>query len=252
MISNRRALEQTATEQLYDRLVSSLARFCALQPSSERSQISRRTYQPGDVVIQYGSPADAAYFILSGHVKAIRPSPDGKDHVVGRIGPGQCFGELALIESQPRAATIAAEGPLEVLRVESELFLRWLREQPELRDLLKTLRQMYLLEDESTITVHRGTYQGLPSVTSLRQQPDGSCLLATQVIGKDIFTLSFSRARNSARRRASSTRRRIGRRDGSFITRRVGSPAWWPKESVPMWGPSINWLLTRHSYRRLS
>ena len=194
--SNRRALEQAATEQLYDRLVNSLASFHALHSPPDMSQISRRTYDPGEVVIQHADPADAAYFVLSGYARATRPSPEGGEQVVARIGPGQCFGELALIESQPRAATVAAEDTLEVLRVESELFLRWHREQPELRDLLKTLRQMYLLEDESTIMVHRGTYQGSPSVTSLRRQPDGSCLLATQVAGKDLFTLTFSRGKD--------------------------------------------------------
>jgi cytochrome P450/CRP-like cAMP-binding protein/bacterioferritin-associated ferredoxin len=190
--SNRRAVEQAATEQLYDRLVKSLPSFHALQATPAMPQILRRTYHPGEVVIQYGAAADAAYFVLSGYARATRPSPDGGEQAIARIGPGQCFGELALIESQPRAATVAAEGTLEVLRVESELFLRWYREQPDLRDLLKTLRQVYLLEDKSTILVHRGTYEGSPSVTSLRQQPDGSCLLATQVLGKEIFALSFS------------------------------------------------------------
>ncbi len=194
--SNRRALDRAATEQLYDRLVSSLASFHALQAPAGMSQISRRTFRPGEAVILCGGPADAAYFVLSGYARATRPSPDGSEQVIARIGPGQCFGELALIESQPRAATVAAEGALEVLRVESELFLRWHREQPQLRDLLKTLRQMYRLEGESTIMVHWGTYQGSPSVTSLRQQPDGSCLLATQVLGKDIFSLSFSRGKD--------------------------------------------------------
>jgi cytochrome P450/CRP-like cAMP-binding protein/bacterioferritin-associated ferredoxin len=194
--SNRRTVEQAATEQLYDRMVKSLASFRGLHDSADLAQLSRRTYQPGEVVIQYAAPGDAAYFILSGYALATRPSADGNPEVLARIGPGQCFGELALIESQPRAATVTAEDTLEVLRVESELFLRWHREQPELRDLLKTLRQMYLLKDESTIMVHRGTYQGSPSITSLRRQPDGSCLLATQVLGKDLFTLSFAQAEN--------------------------------------------------------
>lgn len=195
--SNLRVLEQAAAEQLYDRTVKSLASLRGLHPGPDMAQLSRRRYQPGEVVIQYGAPGDAAYFVLSGFALATRPSPDGSNEVLSRIGPGQCFGELALIESKPRSATVTADGPLEALRVESDLFLRWHREQPELRDLLKTLRQMYLLEDKSTIMVHRGTFQGSPSITSLRQQPDGSCLLATQVLGKDIFTLSFSKGKES-------------------------------------------------------
>ncbi|XP_055354466.1 cAMP-dependent protein kinase type II-alpha regulatory subunit-like isoform X2 [Paramacrobiotus metropolitanus] len=66
-----------------------------------------RKYNLGEVVMKQGDQGDGMYFVESGEVVCTR-NEDGNDQEVGRAGPGQYVGELALIAGQPRAATVTA------------------------------------------------------------------------------------------------------------------------------------------------
>ena len=71
-----------------------------------------RMYQPNEVVVHIGDPAESFFILEEGSCNAIIPNlEDGTDCVVKTYNePGQYFGELALLRDQPRAATIRA-GP---------------------------------------------------------------------------------------------------------------------------------------------
>ncbi len=77
------------------------------------------TAPPGQELITQGEEADAFYAIRSGQVDVSR---DG-DHVA-TLGPGSYFGEIALLRSSPRTATIVARTPLRAFRLDREGFDR--------------------------------------------------------------------------------------------------------------------------------
>ena len=68
-----------------------------------------RYYLENQVVIQQGD-ADAyeMFFIENGSVKVTRKEKDGTSRDLKTLGPGKCFGELALLENKPRYATVTA------------------------------------------------------------------------------------------------------------------------------------------------
>ena len=72
---------------------------------------------PGEVVVEQGQPGDAFYVIGSGQVEVIR---DGQ--VVNTQGPGDHFGEIALLMDVPRTATVIAKTPTQVFRLDREGF----------------------------------------------------------------------------------------------------------------------------------
>lgn len=90
-----------------------------------------RTYAPGDVIVREGAPASALYIITRGTVRVEKAAGD-ESHQFGTLGPGDFFGELALIEEHPRSATCIA-----VTEVECVLFVAW-----EFTALLKEYPQM--------------------------------------------------------------------------------------------------------------
>ena len=74
------------------------------------------TYSPGETIFTAGDKGDKMYVIRSGEVEIER---DGK--VVEKLGPGGIFGEMALIDGAPRAATAKAKTACESPRLPKRL-----------------------------------------------------------------------------------------------------------------------------------
>jgi CRP-like cAMP-binding protein len=81
-------------------------------------------YGAGDVVIEQGAPGDALYVILSGSARA-RGRPAAR-----KLGVGDYFGEMALLDGAPRSATVVATGELHVMRLPRRVFLSFAEHEP--------------------------------------------------------------------------------------------------------------------------
>jgi len=67
---------------------------------------SVKSYKKNTIVINQDDETDSLYVILSGRVKVFLSGEDGREVVLNHQGPGEYFGELALIDRQPRAASV--------------------------------------------------------------------------------------------------------------------------------------------------
>src|SRR3954462_3201522 len=74
-----------------------------------------RRYAKDDVIFHADESGDVFCIIREGKVKITMISPEGKEIILTMMGPGEFFGEMALIEDQPRSATVVALEPLEVV-----------------------------------------------------------------------------------------------------------------------------------------
>ena len=101
-----------------------------------------RRYRPGSQVVRAGGRGDAFYIILDGAAEVATPS--------GHIHPlvaGDFFGELALLDGAPRAATVTAVDSLATGRIPRSAFLKLLKEEPSMalelsRGLVALIRDM--------------------------------------------------------------------------------------------------------------
>ena len=66
----------------------------------------RRRYLAGQTILERGDRADALYVIESGLVSVSIPGSAGNDVTLAQLGPGQLFGEMAILTGQPRSAAI--------------------------------------------------------------------------------------------------------------------------------------------------
>ena len=87
----------------------------------------RRRYAPGETVISEGESGVAFYVVLSGKVRV-----EQRGEAIGELGPGDFFGELALIEEHPRSATIVAVDETECLGFTRWEFTALLDEHPQI------------------------------------------------------------------------------------------------------------------------
>jgi CRP/FNR family cyclic AMP-dependent transcriptional regulator len=91
-------------------------------------QLAREAhYEAGQTVVHEGDPATVLYLIVSGHAAV-----EQEGRKVGSMGPGEFFGELALIEEHGRTATVVAEDELDCLVISAWEFKASLEEHPQM------------------------------------------------------------------------------------------------------------------------
>jgi len=110
---------------------ASIPLLAVLSPKVRASVIAnarQRTFAPGQAMVREGESALNLFIITSGHARI--ETADGGE--VGRLGPGDFFGELALIEEHARTATVIAEDELTCLLLPAWEFRALLKEHPEM------------------------------------------------------------------------------------------------------------------------
>jgi len=108
--------------------VPSIANFLATVPlfkSLDAPELERfaelvreKSYPKGSVILFEDDPGDALFVVRSGRVKVVLLAEDGREVILSLMGVGEYFGELSLIDDQPRSAHVIAmeESSLLVLR----------------------------------------------------------------------------------------------------------------------------------------
>jgi len=76
--------------------------------------LPQQTFPQGSILMREGEPGDAAYMIIQGKCRAFRTTAAGPE-VLSVMGPGDVFGEMALLLDEPRAASVEALEPVVVL-----------------------------------------------------------------------------------------------------------------------------------------
>lgn len=96
-------------ETLYRKVVAAvpLLRTLDMDELTEVIAISRLIkVKAGATVVREGEPGTAVYFVVHGNVAVLKKLPRGKSKKLSELGPGEVFGEMALIDNSPRSATI--------------------------------------------------------------------------------------------------------------------------------------------------
>ena len=75
---------------------------------------------PGDTVFREGDPAREIYVVLDGEIEVLKKSRRGRETRVAILGPNDSFGEMSIIDMQPRSATVRALGPARLLKITTE------------------------------------------------------------------------------------------------------------------------------------
>ena len=84
------------------------------------------------VVIQKGNESGVLYVVIAGRLKVSVADDQGKEVILNTLGPGDYFGELAILGDMPRTATVVSLEDSKLLTLSRKAFLDLVREQPDI------------------------------------------------------------------------------------------------------------------------
>jgi serine phosphatase RsbU (regulator of sigma subunit) len=125
------------------------------------AQLTEEVWPAGHVVIEEYASGDTLYIIVDGQVQISRTLQNGEQRVIREMGPGEFFGEMALLEDKPRSARVSTVTPTTFLAVTRQRFNTLIEQHPAvainfLKAISAQLRQQYreqavLLEEKQTL-----------------------------------------------------------------------------------------------------
>ena len=157
-IGARDRFDVTAESDSMDSRIAHLRRVplfveCTAAELRRIADVSQIVETPvGTVLTEIGKPGDSFFFLIDGRVSVQTAGGAGDP-----LHPGDFFGEMSLLDGEPRSATVTAVTDLRLLVVDRPHFWRLLNEQPDLvRRILVTLsRRVRRLEQAATATLQR-------------------------------------------------------------------------------------------------
>ena len=105
------------------RSLANAARFCVYPQDTPIVEQGQR--------IEEAQDGDSLYVIVDGHVRVVLERGD-QEEKLNELGPGDFFGEMALLDGQPRSATVIAEEDTQCLVLSRWELLRAMRRNPEI------------------------------------------------------------------------------------------------------------------------
>ena len=103
---------------------------------------SRRKFPGKNVVFQEGDIGEVLFIILSGRVKVLLTGKDGQEFILSFLGPGNFFGEMAILDSAPRSASVVTVEPCEFFLLGQKELTGLLKNHPSIAmKMLKNLSQ---------------------------------------------------------------------------------------------------------------
>src|SRR6266446_7256318 len=109
--------------------------FCDLEPEAF-DQLCRyakhSTLKRGTTIVSKGDPGNSLIAVISGTVKISVSSADGRSAILNLIGPGEIFGEVAVLDGVARTADATANTNCEIFIIDRREFIPFVRSQPAL------------------------------------------------------------------------------------------------------------------------
>ena len=165
-----------------------------------------RSFPAHRVIFREGDESDTCYVVSTGHARAVREHPDGRQISLAHFGPGDIFGELAMFDDERRSATVETLDDVEAIAILGGDMRRLLREHPDIAVKLVISLGRRLRETNERLT--RQSFQTVQSrvaevlgqlVAQARMEGEGESDVLVTITQADIAQLAGS-SRESASR----------------------------------------------------
>ena len=173
-------------------MLENIAIFSGLNEAERKileQHMVKRTFQKNTVVINEGDEANSLFIIIEGSVKVFLSNEEGKEIIINTQGPGEHFGELALLDNEPRSASVMTLVKSTIGVISKADFQSVLARHPELalKLLTEMTRRIRLLSDNVKTLALMDVYGRVAkTLLSLAEQVDGVTVIRDRPTQQDI------------------------------------------------------------------
>lgn len=191
-----------------------------------------KSYPKNSVILFEDDPGDALYVVLSGQVKVVLIGEDGREVILSILRDGDFFGEMSLIDDQPRSAHVIATEDSNLLVLRRDDFRRSIEESPRIAlGLLRALSRRLRRADDKIGSLALLDVNGRVArlLLELADEHDGSHIPRTvthhmiaQMVGSSRETVSRTMRELADRGHVQVTRKAIILQDRPALKRLAG------------------------------
>ncbi len=154
---------------------------------------AKRSFPKNNVIINEGDETDSLYLIITGKVKIVLSDEDGKEITISILEPNDYFGELALIDDEPRSARVVTMEKCQFCVINQSDFNNVLDNNPSLvRNLLKGLSKRLREANKNIESLALMDVYGRVARTLLqfaKPEDDGTKVIREKLTQKDIASM---------------------------------------------------------------
>jgi CRP/FNR family cyclic AMP-dependent transcriptional regulator len=169
-------------------LLQEVPLFAGLDDAEQRelnARLRRRRYRKGEMVFLRGDLGRDLFLIESGAVKICLTTEDGKEMTLALLSPGEFFGELALLDGEPRSSDAVAMEATQCLLLERADFLQFVEEHPRVAHRVMEVLSRRLRDNNQLVQARR--------FSILPRGWHGSSCASWTALGSPMVTASPSR-----------------------------------------------------------
>jgi len=182
--------------------------------------VRERRHSRGSLILSQGTPGDALFLIRSGQVKVGVVAEDGREVILSVLGPGSFFGEMALLDDEPRSAHVTAMEDTVLFVLRREDFRGRLTHSPELSiSLLREISQRLRRADDTIASLMLLDVNGRIAHLLLELAREEGGATGTR-IGRRLTHESLGQMVGASRETVSRTMRNLVLRNVISVTRR--------------------------------
>jgi CRP/FNR family cyclic AMP-dependent transcriptional regulator len=157
-----------------------------------RAVSTEKTYPKNAVVLTEGEMGDSLFMIQSGKVKVFIGDEDGREIILKILGPGDFFGEMSMIDKQPRSASVTTIEASTFLVLSHAAFERCVEQAPRIANMvMRVLAQRVREADRKIGTLALMDVYGRVASTLLELSvySDGKLMVAEKLSQQDLANM---------------------------------------------------------------
>lgn len=176
-------------------LLDNISLFAGLS-ETDRDAINKlavtRSYAKNTMIMCEGDLSDSLYIVLSGKVKVFLSDEEGKEVTLNTQGPGEYFGELAMLDEAPRSASVVTIEETKLAAVSKAAFDECLENNPKIaltliRGLARRLRE--LTENVRNLALMDVYGRVARTLLDLAEEQDGKQVINQKLTQREIASM---------------------------------------------------------------